>query len=126
MVYYFTFFRKLEWLDISKNEVEDLGNYYKLGEGFGLKTLDASHNRIVRLENLSILPSIINLRLASNQISTVEASTFTTKANLKSVDLTNNEIERLPLSALNFDSVLGTGSVKRGKKKPEISRMALV
>ena len=48
----------LEWLDIQFNEIEELGNYYKLKSGFTLKRLDASGNLIQSLNKLSLPMSL--------------------------------------------------------------------
>ena len=48
----------LEWLDIQFNEIEELGNYYKLKSGFNLKRLDASGNLIQSLNKLSLPMSL--------------------------------------------------------------------
>ena len=41
--------RQLRQLDVQGNEVEELGNYYRMVEGFQLRQLDASNNRIASL-----------------------------------------------------------------------------
>ncbi len=37
--------KSLRWLDLHDNEIEELGNYYSLKDGFRLQTLDASRNK---------------------------------------------------------------------------------
>jgi Leucine-rich repeat (LRR) protein len=96
--------KTLEWLDIHANQIEDLGNYYRLWGDFSLRFLDASNNLIRSLEYLSLLPSLQMVNLASNKISNVEVSTFANKSNLRRMDLRSNNIERLPLAALNLDT----------------------
>lgn len=103
--------KNLEWLDVHDNQIEELLNYYKLGEGFNLKTLDASYNKIKKLEPLSLLPSLQFVLLKKNKISMIMPSTFRSKTNLKKVDLTANRIQSLPLSALSIDM-----QNKQGKK----------
>jgi len=95
--------KNLEWLDLHDNQIEELLNYYKLGEGFNLRTLDASYNKIKKLEQLSLLPSLQTVLLKNNKISTIMPSTFRSKTNLKKVDLSANRIQSLPLSALTID-----------------------
>ena len=46
-----------------QNTVEELGNYYKLGEGFSLTTLLASHNRFIIMMILMVIV-VNNLRLS--------------------------------------------------------------
>jgi Leucine-rich repeat (LRR) protein len=41
--------RQLRHLDLRGNEVEELGNYYRMVEGFQLRHLDASNNKIASL-----------------------------------------------------------------------------
>ena len=45
--------KDLLWLDLSHNQIEDLANYYRLADGFSLKTLDASSNNIKKVRPLS-------------------------------------------------------------------------
>eukprot|EP00095_Tigriopus_kingsejongensis_P011075 maker-scaffold23_size669530-snap-gene-5.21 protein:Tk11075 transcript:maker-scaffold23_size669530-snap-gene-5.21-mRNA-1 annotation:"protein toll" len=90
----------LEWLDIHSNQIEDLGNYFKLREGQNLRTLDASSNRIRKLEPLSLPSSIEFVALERNRIKHVVAGTFQNKSNLRRVDLTSNLIRQLQLPAL--------------------------
>lgn len=96
--------KSLEWLDLHSNQIEDLGNYYKLWDDFSLRHLDASSNRIASLEYLSLLPSLQVVDLSLNKISVVEATAFANKSNLRRVDLRSNDIERLPLAALRLDA----------------------
>ena len=104
--------KNLEWLDLHDNHIEELQNYYKLGEGFSLKTLDASSNKIKKLDALSLLPSLQYVLLKKNKITTILPSTFRAKTSLKRVDLTSNRIQQLPLSALSVET---TSSNKQGK-----------
>lgn len=94
----------LEWLDISNNLIEDLGNYYNMEEGFNLGTLDASQNRIKKLEPLSLPKKIEVVNLSENKIRHVAPATFQMKTKLKSVDLTDNLIKQLQISALAIRS----------------------
>lgn len=92
--------KNLKWLDLHENEVEDLGNYYKLSSGFGLTTLDASNNKIKSLGPLSLPSSLEYVFLNGNRISNVEPNTFLEKPDLVRVELTSNHLERLELSSL--------------------------
>ena len=113
---YAFFPRKLEWLDLHENQIEDLGNYYKLGEGFVLKTLDVRSNQIKRIESLSIIPSLHTVLLGNNGISKVKPGAFDGKSNLLKVDLTNNNIRELALSALSVETSKDSSSSKiKGK-----------
>ena len=67
---------------------------------------------------MSLLPSLQVVDLAFNKISKVEAVTFANKTHLRRVDLKANDIERLPLAALNLDL--------RPKSKPFICIVRVV
>lgn len=93
--------KSVNWLDLHENQLEDLGNYFALKTGFSLDTLDASHNRISRIGPLSIVDSLRTVFLNGNQITTIEANSFSENANLRRVDLSENEIRHLQISALS-------------------------
>ena len=92
--------RSLKWLDLHQNEIEELGNYYSLRDGYSLATLDASHNRIKKLGPLSLPPSLEYVILNKNHLAVIEPNTFINKLNLSRVELTSNHLERLDLSSL--------------------------
>ena len=96
--------KKLEWLDLHDNQIEDLGNYYKLGEGFSLKTLDVRSNQIKRIESLSLIQSLHTVLLNNNHISKIKAGAFNGKTKLLKADLSNNRIRDLTLSALSVET----------------------
>lgn len=91
----------LKWLDIHSNYIEKLGNYYKLQE-LHIKTLDASHNRITEINELSIPNSVEVVFINNNFISEVKANTFFEKTNLARVDMYANELVKLELNALRL------------------------
>ncbi|TRY62942.1 hypothetical protein TCAL_07278 [Tigriopus californicus] len=105
--------KNLEWLDIHANQIEDLGNYFELIEGFNLKTLDASSNRIRKLEPLSLPSSIEFAALDHNRIKHVMPGTFQNKSNLRKVDLTSNLIKQFQLPALAINLSTSSESVPR-------------
>ena len=92
--------RSVKWLDLHANEIEELGNYYNLRDGYSLTTLDASHNRIKKLGPLSLMPSLEYVILNENHLEVIEPNTFISKLNLSRVELTSNHLERLDLSSL--------------------------
>ena len=96
--------KNLRWLDIHDNEIEELGNYYNLKGGFNLLTLDASKNRISKLIPISLPTSLEFVYLNDNAIKSIEANTFIEKPLLSRVELKNNRIEHLELSALAIAS----------------------
>ena len=92
--------KQLEWLDLQQNTIEELGNYYQLGEGFSLTTLLAGHNRITMLSPVSLLHSLRVIDVSSNSIQEVAPNTFLPLGNLSSVSLAGNLLSSLPLAAL--------------------------
>ena len=92
--------KSLEWLDLHDNQIEELGNYYKLKSGFSLKTLDASANRIKKLSKLSLPSSLETILLSDNAIASIEPKLFEDKPNLARVELASNEIRHLTLDSL--------------------------
>lgn len=91
----------LKWLDIHGNYIEKLGNYYKIQE-LHIKTLDASHNRITELNDLSIPNSAEVVFINNNFITSVKVNTFFDKTNLARVDMYANELTKLDLNALRL------------------------
>ncbi|XP_041980295.1 toll-like receptor 7 [Aricia agestis] len=94
----------LKWLDIHANFIEILGNYYKIQKDLRIKTLDASHNRIVSLSAISIPNSVELLFINNNFITAIEIDTFLEKNNLKRVDMYANEIETMDINSLRISS----------------------
>ncbi|XP_063826823.1 toll-like receptor 7 [Ostrinia nubilalis] len=95
----------LKWLDIHANFIEILGNYYKIQNELHVKTLDASHNRLVTLSPMSIPNSVELLFINNNFISSIETDTFLEKRNLTRVDMYANEIESLDVNSLRVSRV---------------------
>lgn len=95
----------LKWLDIHANFIEILGNYYKIQKELQVKTLDASHNRLVALSPMSIPNSVELLFINNNFISNIEMDTFFEKRNLSRVDMYTNEIESLDINSLRISRV---------------------
>ncbi|XP_075975148.1 toll-like receptor 7 [Anticarsia gemmatalis] len=96
----------LKWLDIHANFIEILGNYYKIQNELHVKTLDASHNRLVTLSPMSIPNSVELLFINNNFISSIETDTFLEKRNLTRVDMYANEIESLDINSLRVSRVV--------------------
>eukprot|EP00092_Neocalanus_flemingeri_P041674 GFUD01045391.1.p1 GENE.GFUD01045391.1~~GFUD01045391.1.p1 ORF type:complete len:1363 (-),score=340.88 GFUD01045391.1:56-4144(-) len=92
--------KNLEWIDLHHNQIEELGNYYQLKDGFNLKTMDASFNKIKKLSPSSFLTSLENIYLNSNQIEEIPANTFLQMDNLSTVELVQNSLVTLQLAAL--------------------------
>ncbi|KAL7289018.1 hypothetical protein TKK_0016975 [Trichogramma kaykai] len=95
---------QLQWLDLHKNAIKDLGVAVASGHS-RLQTIDASFNRLSRVAGHSIPASVELLFLNDNLIHTVEPQTFVGKPNLTRVDLYANQIERMDLSALQLSQI---------------------
>ncbi|XP_060524278.1 toll-like receptor 7 [Cylas formicarius] len=95
----------LKWLDIHGNFIEHLGNYYKIQDEIGVKTLDASHNRITEIGPMSIPNSVELLFINNNFIRNIHINTFLDKANLVRVDMYANDLVNMDLNALRIAPV---------------------
>lgn len=95
----------LQWLDLHKNYIRELGNHYELGSELRIQTLDASFNKLTRVTAISIPNSVELLFLNDNLVTSVEQHTFLKKTNLTRVDLYANQIVSMDLSALTLSSV---------------------
>lgn len=97
--------RGLQWLDLHKNSVPELGNHYSLDLELRLQTLDASFNKLTKIGASAVPSSIELLFVNDNLISTVEPHTFLKKTNLTRVDLYANQIVSMDLNALRLTPV---------------------
>ncbi|XP_056635360.1 toll-like receptor 6 [Diorhabda sublineata] len=95
----------LQWLDMHKNNVRDLGNHYNLDFELKLQSLDASFNKIKKITALAVPSNIELLFLNDNLITTVEPHSFLKKTNLTRVDLYANQIISMDLNALRLTPV---------------------
>ncbi|XP_018393435.1 PREDICTED: toll-like receptor 6 [Cyphomyrmex costatus] len=93
---------KLQWLDLHKNFIEDLGI---APQNMNLQTLDVSFNRLTRIDSRMIPDSIELLFVNNNLIASVEPQTFFAKTNLTRVDLYANLIIKMNLSAFQLTPV---------------------
>lgn len=93
---------KLQWMDLHKNLIADLG---VAPRNIRLQTLDMSFNRLTRIHSRSIPDSIELLFVNNNLISSVEPQTFFAKTNLTRVDLYANLIVKMNLSAFQLTPV---------------------
>lgn len=102
---YSLFPKDLQWLDIHKNIISELGNHDGLDTEVKIQTLDASFNKLTRVTSSSIPNSVELLFLNDNLIVDVEAHSFVKKTNLTRVDLYANQIVGMNLSALLLSPV---------------------
>ncbi|XP_055619092.1 toll-like receptor Tollo [Toxorhynchites rutilus septentrionalis] len=100
--------QSLEWLDIHKNNISELGNRYDVGNWFQLKMLDVSHNRIKYINASSFPKNIETLLLNNNLIEEIAPETFTSKENIVKVVLYGNHLRRLEMSSLALTLVPDT------------------
>lgn len=102
---YALFPRGLQWLDLHKNYISELGNHQGLELELKIQTLDVSFNKLTKVTAASIPNSAELLFLNDNLITDVEAHTFVKKVNLTRVDLYANQIVGMNLSALLLSPV---------------------
>lgn len=95
----------LQWLDMHKNNVKELDNHYGLDLELRLQTLDASFNKLTKINSAAVPSSLELLFLNDNLITAVEAHTFLKKTNLTRVDLYANQIVSMDLNALRLTPV---------------------
>ena len=98
--------RKLEWLDLHKNKIQSLENYFGIDDGTTLKHIDAGFNLISSIGPLNVPKSVEILLLNDNDISSITAYTFSEKSNLKKVDLSVNKMEAVDRNSIRIASNL--------------------
>ncbi|XP_064121443.1 toll-like receptor Tollo [Macrobrachium nipponense] len=91
----------LQWLDLHKNKISQLGNFMERHD-LNLQTIDASHNKLEYISSIQIPDSVQLLFLNDNKISVVEPFTFFKKVNLTRVDLYANQLSKMDMSALRL------------------------
>jgi len=96
--------RTLHWLDISHNQVVELGNYFDLSSDLSLSYLNAGFNKLASLGPTNVPDSVETLLLNDNSITEVKPYTFFRKAKLVKVDLTVNEITGISQTSLRLPS----------------------
>ena len=88
----------LEYLDLSKNHMQDLNLFLEKDVFSNLKILNLSNNNIINLALLSKIKfnNLVELYLNFNKISDIECFELNTYFdNLKLLDLSNNDIQQL-------------------------------
>ncbi len=96
----------LEWLDISRNAIAELGNFSRQNN-YGVQTLRAEQNKIRRLHPGSFPESLESIHCAGNEISEVEPFTFERQPSLKWVDLSANSLQTIYKDALRVKTPRG-------------------
>ena len=100
----------LQWLDMSHNQVGELGNFYNL-KNFAIQTLDASNNLITRIDDKSFPSSLKHIILNQNLIHFVGPNTFAQLKTLENVQLQNNYLESLDRGSLSTSFVASPGKI---------------
>ncbi|OQR71808.1 slit3 protein-like [Tropilaelaps mercedesae] len=95
----------LQWLDIHDNQIEALGNYFELEQSLKLRTLDASFNKLIDLDSSSLPNGIEIVYLRNNSVRRIQPFTFLGKRNLSRVDLSNNRLATLEMTAFRLSEV---------------------
>uniref|UniRef100_A0A8D9ETU7 Protein toll n=1 Tax=Cacopsylla melanoneura TaxID=428564 RepID=A0A8D9ETU7_9HEMI len=97
----------LLWLDIKRNEVREIGNFYDLNSDLLIQTLYISSNNLTILKHNMVPDSLELLFVDNNQIQLVELYTFKNKTNLMEVDLRGNMLSHLDLYSILISEVKG-------------------
>ena len=98
--------RNLLWLDLHKNRIGSLENYFGIDDGTTLQHIDAGFNRIKSLGPLNVPKSVEILFLNDNDITKVADYTFSEKSKLKKVDLSVNKLDTVDRNAIRVSSNL--------------------
>lgn len=95
----------LEWLDMHRNNISELGNYFDVRNQLQIKMLDVSHNRLTRIDDSSLPDSLETLFVNNNNLNEVAAGTFLKKRNIEKVVLYGNDIRTLDIGAFALQPV---------------------
>ena len=98
--------RNLLWLDIHKNQIQSLENYFGIDDGTTVQHIDAGFNRITNIGPLNVPKSVEILLLNDNDIIEVAPYTFFEKSKLKKVDLTVNKMSAIDRNSLRISTEL--------------------
>ena len=93
---------ELRWLDLHRNHLKEIGNFYNIESKIKLETLDLSFNQVSHITRASVPDSIKYFILASNRLATVEPGTFQSKRQLIRADLSSNQLSELDLKAITL------------------------
>ena len=106
--------RSLNWLDIHKNEIEEIGNYFDKEDELNILTMDISFNKLTTITAKSIPDKIQTISLNDNLITRIDSNTFSEKNQLVRVDLYANQIVKLESSSIR----LPPREVRQKKQRP--------
>jgi Leucine-rich repeat (LRR) protein len=108
---YENFPKNLQFLDISKNQINVIKNPNEISQN--LKTLNLNYNHLTEISAFVLPRNLEDLYLQSNLIEKISPYTFIKKSFLKTVDLKHNKIAHLNENALRISST------KSDEKLPE-------
>lgn len=103
----------LLWLDVKKNEIKEIGNYYDLNTELRIETLYISSNNLTILKHNMVPHSLELLFVDNNQIHLVEPYAFKNKTNLMEVDLRVNMLAHLDLYSILISENKGRKNVPK-------------
>ncbi|CAB4057085.1 unnamed protein product [Lepeophtheirus salmonis] len=110
--------KSLEYLDLSNNRVEEIGNFYDMQTGYHLKTLDASNNHLQKLDRLGLQGSLEEVNFQNNAINQIAPNTFSDLNNLTNADLSNNQISKMAINSMALKLNAGKSATLRLANNP--------
>ena len=110
---YENFPKNLQFLDISKNQINVIKNHNEIS--LNLKTLNLNYNLLTEISAFVLPKNLEFLHLQKNLIEKISLYTFLKKPFLKAVDLKSNKITRLNENSLRISST------KNDEKLPDFS-----
>ena len=94
--------RNLLWLDIHKNRIQSLENYFGIDDGTTIHHIDAGFNLISQIGPMNVPRSVEIILLNDNEITEVAPYTFFEKSKLRRVDLTVNRMTGVDKKSLRL------------------------
>lgn len=97
--------QSLEWLDIHKNNITELGNYFDVTNELKINWLDVSRNKIKVINNGLIPKNIETINLNNNMIDEIPSGTFLNKRDIRKISLSGNLIKKLQITSLLLSKI---------------------
>lgn len=108
--------KTLTWLDVHRNNLTSLENYFGLEAELKLTHLDAGFNQLKELGPQNVPNGVETLLLNDNHIATLVPYTFFKKGSLRKVDLSVNRLESIDRNSLRISTGSGGGPVVSAPK----------